>query len=91
MDIAVHRRLDAGVTGQLLQNLRLHSTFNSPCRIGVAECVHTESLDPRLITQFIQVGIVGTVLRGFPCPPVNKDEILHDKACLSARSPVNVL
>lgn len=30
--------------------------------IGVTEGVHTEALDPRLITKFVKVGIIGTIL-----------------------------
>ena len=51
------------MTKELLQGLGLHPAFDGPGGVGMAECVHTESLDPRLITHFIQVGIAGTVVR----------------------------
>ena len=91
MNILIHRGFDARVAKQLLQYLWLHTAFNRSRSIDVAECVHTESFDSGLITQFIQVGIVETVLHRFLCSPVKKDEILHDKVCLLARSVINVL
>lgn len=51
VDIAVHGRLDAGVAQQLLQNFRLHAALDGSCGVGVAQGVHAEVLDARLITE----------------------------------------
>ena len=90
MDIAIHRRLDTGVAKQLLQNLRLHPAFNHACRIGMAECVHTEPFNSGLIAQLIQVGIIGAVFVGHTGSEVNKDQIPHNKLLLDTCPPIHV-
>ena len=61
MDVTIHCSFDASVTEQLLQNLGLHSTFDCAGSIGVAQRMHAESLNTRFVTEFIEVGIIGTV------------------------------
>ena len=61
MDIPIHCGFDAGVSQQLLQHFRLHSAFNRTGCIGVAQRVHTKTVDPRFIAKLIEVGIIGTV------------------------------
>ena len=51
MDVTVHRCLYTCVTQQLLKNLGLHAAFNRSCGVGVAQGVHAEMLDARLITE----------------------------------------
>ena len=66
MDIPIHCSLDAGVPQQLLQHFRLHSAFNRTGCIGVAQRVHTKTVDPRFIAKLIEVGIIGTVFLPVP-------------------------
>ena len=91
MDIAIHRRLNASMTEQFLQNLRLHTTLNCPSCIGMAKRVHTKSLDSRLIAKLIQVGIIGAILVRHPSSEIDEDQISHNKLRFDTRSPVNIL
>ena len=90
MNIPIHCGFNAGVSQQLLQHFRLHSAFNSPCGAGMAQRVHTKTLDTGFITQLIQVGIIGTVFRRFPCALVYEYQITHYKAFLFSRPAISV-
>ena len=61
MNIPIHCGFNAGVSQQLLQHFRLHSAFNRTGCVGMAQCVHTKTVDPRFIAKLIEVGIIGTV------------------------------
>ena len=91
MNIAIHRRFNAGMTEQFLQNLRLHTALNCPSCVGMAKRVHTKSLDSRLITKLIQVGIVGAVLVRHPRLEIDEAQIPHNKLRFDTRSPVDIL
>lgn len=41
MNVAIHRRFDAGMTEQFLQHFWLRPAFDCTRCIGVAQCVHT--------------------------------------------------
>ena len=90
MNVPIHRRFDAGMTEQFLQHFRLHTAFNRPRSVSMAQSVHTESPNPCLIAQFVKVGIIGTVLCRFPGTPVDKDKITHDQPGDCPRSPVDI-
>ena len=90
MNVAIHRRFDAGMTEQFLQHFWLHPAFDCTRCIGVAQCVHTESPDSCLIAQFVKVGIIGTVFRWLSCSPVDKNKITHDQLCHAAASTIHV-
>ena len=74
MDIAIHGRLDAGVAEQLLQNLRLHSTFNSLCCIGsisymgrvIAVLSFGRTCSPNALLMTIFQGFIGSQCPFFP-------------------------
>ena len=72
MDIAVHGGRDTGVTQQLLQDFGLHSAFNGAGSVCMAQSVHTESLDPCIIAQLVEVGVVGAVLGRHSGAPVDE-------------------
>ena len=91
MDIAVHRRFNAGMAEQFLQNLRLHTALNCPSCIGMAKRVHTKSLDSRLIAKLIQVGIVGAILVRHPRSEIDETQIPHNKLRFDTRSPADIL
>ena len=57
MNIPIHCCFDAGMTQQFLQHLRLHTAFNRSCSIGVAQSVHTESLNSCFVAELVKVGI----------------------------------
>ena len=65
---------------ELLQGLRLHPAFNSAGGIGVAESVHTEPFDPSLVTELIQMGIIGTVLVRHTRAEIDENKVLHIEA-----------
>ena len=90
MNVAIHRRFDAGMTEQFLQHFWLHPAFDCTRCIGVAQSVHTESPDSCLIAQFVKVGIIGTVLCRFSCTPVDKNKITHTQARSFSRAPIHV-
>ena len=91
MDISIYCSFDTCVTKELLQDLGLHAAFNSPRRVGVPERVHTESLDTRLITELVQVRVIGTVFIGFAGTLLDKDPIPRNHTSLIPRSAVSVL
>ena len=66
MDVSIHRGFDAAMPEQLLQNFGLHSAFDCTGSIGVTQSMHAESLDACFVTEFIEVGIIGTVFAGSP-------------------------
>ena len=91
MDVPIHRRFDAGMTEQFLQHFGLHPAFDCTRCIGVAQSVHTESPDSCLIAQFVEMGVIGTVLCRFSGTPVDKDQIAHHQLCHAAASTIHVL
>ena len=91
VDIAIHCCLNACMTQQLLKYLRLNPCLNGSGGIGVAESVHTEPFDSRLIAQLIQVGIIGAVLGRLTSSPIYENQVAHDKAFRLASPPFNVL
>ena len=44
MDITIHRRFNASMTEQLLQNFWLHTTLNCSCGVGVASGIGLSQL-----------------------------------------------
>lgn len=73
MDIAVHRRFNAGMAEQFLQNLRLHTALNCPSCIGMAKRVHTETLDSVFITDFVKMGVIAAILTWLSRQKIDKD------------------
>ena len=63
MDIPIHCGFDAGVSQQLLQHFRLHSAFNRTGCIGVAQRVHTKTVDPQMCIRDSSKDCVKTVQR----------------------------
>lgn len=53
MNVAIHRRFDAGMTEQFLQHLRLHTAFDCTRCIGMSQGVHTKVFDPCFIAELI--------------------------------------
>ena len=74
MDIAVHGGFDAGVAQELLEDLGLHTPLDGTGGVCMAECVHTETLDPGLIAKLVQVGVVAAVLARHSGAIVNKNQ-----------------
>ena len=90
MNIPIHCGFDAGVSQQLLQHFRLHSAFNRTGCVGMSQRVHTKAVNPSFIAKLIEVGIIGTVFRRFPCAPVDKDQITHHEPGNNAGAPVHI-
>lgn len=67
------------MTQQLLQHLGLYTAFNRSCGVGVAQRVHTKALDSCFVAEFVEMGVIGTVLCRFSGTPVDKDQIAHDQ------------
>ena len=57
MNVAIHRRFDAGMTEQFLQHFWLHPAFDCTRCIGVAQSVHTEFFDSCFVAELVKVGI----------------------------------
>ncbi len=91
MNIPIHRCFDACVTEQLLQHLGLHSCLNRACRVGMPQSVHTEAVNPSFVAKFVKVGIIRTVLCRLSRPPVNENQVAHDKRRHCSCTPVHVL
>ena len=72
MNIAVHSGRDTGVTQKLLQDLGLHSALNGAGSVCMAQSVHTESLDPCIVAQLVEVSVIGAVLGGHSGAPVDE-------------------
>ena len=51
--------------------------FDGPGGVGVAQSVHTEPLAPSLITELIQVGIIGAVLVRHTRAEVDENKVFH--------------
>ena len=90
MDISVHSSFDTCMTKELLQDLRLHATFDCPCCVGVTECVHTEALNAGLITQLVKMRVIRAVLVWLSGSEIDKDQISHDHAPFLPRPAVCV-
>ena len=82
MNIAVHSGRDTGVTQQLLQNFGLHSAFNGAGGVCMTQSVHTESLDPCIVAQLVEVSVIGAVLGGHSGAPVDEHQITHNQLSL---------
>ena len=74
----VHSGFDTCMTKELLQDFRLHATFDCPCCVGVPECVHAESLNAALVTQLVKMRVIGAVLVRLSGSEIDKDQIPHD-------------
>ena len=57
MNIAIHRRFDAGVTKQLLQHFGLYTAFDCMRCIGMSQGVHTEFFNSCFVAELVKVGI----------------------------------
>ena len=57
MDASVHRCFYTCVTQQFLQHLGLRPAFDCTRCIGVAQSVHTESLNSCFVAELVKVGI----------------------------------
>lgn len=82
MNIAVHGGRDAGVTQQLLQDFGLHSALNGAGSVCMAQSVHTETFDPCIVAQLVEVSVVGAVLGGHSGAPVDEHQITHNQLSL---------
>ena len=62
MYIPVHCGLDARMPEQLLQDLWLHAALNGSCGICMPQGMNAYPLDSGLITQLVQMCVIGAVL-----------------------------
>ena len=85
VNVPIHGGLDAGVTQQFLQHLRLHSAFDGTGRIGVTQRVHTKTFDPCFVAELVQMGIIRAVLRRLACSPrqwfESSNQTKHPPSC----------
>ena len=91
MNVGVHRGLDAGMPKQFLKHLRRHSAFNGSCRIRVAQRMHAERFNSRLLTELVQICVIRTVFSGFSGTEVDEDEVSHDQLFILPGSAIQVL
>ena len=90
MNIPVHGSFNAGMPQKFLKCLGRHPAFDGAGGIGVPQGVHTEPLDPVLITNLIEVGIITAVLARLAGSEVDEYQISQKELHLLTGSAVNV-
>ena len=90
MDIAIHRGFDACVAQEFLQHLRRHTTLDGTGGIGVTQGMHTKTLDASLVTQLVEVGVIGTVFGGLSGTPIDEDKICQKLLVLLPGAAVDI-
>ena len=90
MNISVHCGFDASMTQQLLQNLWRHPPLDGAGGIGMPERVHTAVLDPRSITQRVQVCVIAAVLRWHSRALADKHQVFHVQLRIPCRAPIQI-
>ena len=91
MYIPVHCGLDARMSEQLLQDLWLHAALNGSCGICMPQGMNAYPLDSGLITQLVQMCVIGAVLDRLPGPVVDKDQIAELQLENLSGTPIQIL